>query len=160
MIGKNILTPVVKELPTVDSLTREADEIFKDLGPITFEVEPTVDNDGQLQNDMMQGTVEPVTILPPSKKYTITTIVDNASKEKQENTPKEISSQYKVQVGVFLSRKNADDLEKSLMAKGFDPEIEQFQKYWRVFLPQSNLVDAQKLVSLLKSKGFEAIIRR
>ena len=63
-------------------------------------------------------------------------------------------------MGVFLSRKNADDLEKSLMAKGFDPEIEQFQKYWRVFLPQSNLVDAQKLVSLLKSKGFEAIIRR
>ena len=157
LLGKNILNPVVKEPETIDSLTKEASEILEEIGPISFEVE-TEPFDASL-NDYNEGSNESVTFDTIST--STTSKLTNNSNSGNVSVSKVVSPsyKYKVQIGVFSAYKNAVDLKDLLLRNEFNPEIEKYRYYFRVFLHATDRADAKRLLSHLKNKGFEAIIK-
>ncbi len=77
------------------------------------------------------------------------------------NVPRQDKALYRVQVGVFSERQNAERLAELLKDEGHEALIISEASYHRVqtgaFGSEAN---AAKLVSELKAKGFEAIIVR
>ncbi|HHY15359.1 MAG TPA: SPOR domain-containing protein [Firmicutes bacterium] len=76
-------------------------------------------------------------------------------------TPRPNETLYRVQVGVFSEKRNAERLVELLKEEGYDALVISEAAYHRVqtgaFGTEAN---AAKLVSELKAKGFEAIIVR
>jgi cell division protein FtsN len=72
---------------------------------------------------------------------------------------------YRVQVGVYESRENANQVAQSLLASGFDASIVPFQRNGKTLYRVQALVTrdrakAEALKSQLASKGFAAVVAK
>ena len=67
---------------------------------------------------------------------------------------------YRIQNGLFASKTNARNLVSSLKTQGYDAQSEISGKYTKVFILAETLSEANKIAKKLRSKGFEAVVRR
>jgi cell division protein FtsN len=72
---------------------------------------------------------------------------------------------YRVQVGVYESRENANQVVQSLLASGFDASIVPFQRDGKTLYRVQALVTrdrakAEALKNQLASKGFPAVVAK
>ncbi|MFN7018932.1 MAG: SPOR domain-containing protein [Fimbriimonadales bacterium] len=82
--------------------------------------------------------------------------------ESSDNQP---SALYRVQVGVYESRENANQVAQSLVASGFEASIVPFQRDGKTLYRVQTLVTRDKakadaLKSQLESKGFPAVVAK
>ena len=87
-----------------------------------------------------------------------------AAPSRTETEPQE-NALYRVQVGVYESRENANQVVQSLLASGFDASIVPFQRDGKTLyrvqtLATRDRAKAEALKNQLTSKGFPAIVAR
>ena len=81
----------------------------------------------------------------------------NADKTQQNVTTDKL---YRVQVGAYKNKGNAEKMVKELKAKGYNAIITNTDNLYRVQVgAYKNKSNAQKIVNELKSKGYSAIIK-
>jgi cell division protein FtsN len=87
-----------------------------------------------------------------------------AAPQRTETEPQE-NALYRVQVGVYESRENANQVAQSLLASGFDASIVPFQRDGKTLYRVQALVTrdrakAEALKNQLASKGFPAVVAK
>ena len=87
-----------------------------------------------------------------------------AAPQRTETEPQE-NALYRVQVGVYESRENANQVAQSLLASGFDASIVPFQRDGKTLYRVQALVTrdrakAEALKDQLASKGFPAVVAK
>jgi cell division protein FtsN len=88
--------------------------------------------------------------------------MEPAAPSRSETEPQE-NALYRVQVGVYESRENANQVAQSLLASGFDASIVPFQRDGKTLYRVQALVTrdrakAEALKDQLASKGFPAVV--
>lgn len=150
-LGKNMLMPVTKKIPTADLLTMEAD-VMEKIGKITFEVE-------SLTMEGVQKEASEKTVKKQAPAYMMPKIAEPKRRHATAaQKAKAVVCAYKVQCGIFASSKNSDALSLKLKKKGFDPIVEKYGKYHRVYVCASGASDAKNIAKRLRAKGFEAVV--
>jgi cell division septation protein DedD len=91
-----------------------------------------------------------------------TSPMEPAAPSRSETEPQE-NALYRVQVGVYESRENANQVAQSLLASGFDASIVPFQRDGKTLYRVQALVTrdrakAEALKDQLASKGFPAVV--
>lgn len=89
---------------------------------------------------------------------------DPAAPQRTETEPQE-NALYRVQVGVYESRENANQVAQSLVASGFDASIVPFQRDGKTLyrvqaLATRDRAKAEALKNQLSSKGFPAVVAK
>jgi cell division protein FtsN len=87
-----------------------------------------------------------------------------AAPQRTETEPQE-NALYRVQVGVYESRENANQVAQSLVASGFDASIVPFQRDGKTLyrvqaLATRDRAKAEALKNQLSSKGFPAVVAK
>lgn len=89
---------------------------------------------------------------------------DPAAPQRTETEPQE-NALYRVQVGVYESRENANQVAQSLVASGFEASIVPFQRDGKTLyrvqaLATRDRAKAEALKNQLSSKGFPAVVAK
>lgn len=137
-----------KPAPSPEADMNQPDE------PVYTEDEPSIETPA-LEPDSPQDEPKPPPAEPPAK--------PDKEKEKPAEQPKVTGGTYRVQIGIYQNRENANQVAQTLRASGFQAAIVPFQRdgntVYRVQVGvYRNKETADTVAKSVRDKGFEAYV--